>query len=171
MKRAGRAFAVAVLAAGCHAGAATPTPEPAARPLSPNAVPPASPAEVRAPAASAGPTLFTRLGGLDAIRAVVHEFHMRVGADARVNAFFRGVDMDTFERLMTEQVCSATGGGCTYTGRTMRSAHTGLNLTDAHFTAIVEDLTAALDHFSVPAREKGELLGALAGMKGDIVGH
>jgi hemoglobin len=28
----------------------------------------------------------------------------------------------------------------------------------------------SLDKFKVPAKEKGELLGALGGMKGDIVG-
>jgi hemoglobin len=166
-----------LVAAGCHGGGAAGAPAaPSARPLSPNAVPASSPADQR-PAAppAAGPpstaTLFSRLGGLDAIRAVVHEFHIRVGADERVNGFFRGVDMDNFERLMVEQVCSATGGGCTYTGRTMLAAHTGLGLTDAHFAAIVEDLTGALDRYNVGAREKNELLGALAGMKPDIVGH
>ncbi len=123
------------------------------------------------PAAATGPSLYTRLGGLDAIRAVVDAFHARIMADERINAFFRGVDDANLRRLLVEQICQATGGPCVYSGRSMRAAHTGMNLTDAHFTALVEDLVAALDQFSVPEREKTELLTALAAMRGEIVGQ
>ena len=53
----------------------------------------------------------------------------------------------------------------------MRDAHTGMKITDAEFNALVEDLVKSLDKFKVPAKEKSELLGALGGMKGDIVGR
>ena len=122
-------------------------------------------------APSSGTSLYTRLGGIDAIRAVVHDFVGRVAADERINAFFRGVDLPNLERLLSEQICVASGGPCQYTGRTMRAAHEGMNLTNAHFSALVEDLVSALDHFNVPSREKGDLLAALSAMKPDIVGH
>ena len=118
----------------------------------------------------AGPPRF-RLGGTDAITAVVSDFVDRVAADPRINTFFRGVDIPNLKRLISEQICSATGGPCTYSGRSMQVVHTGMNLTDDHFNALVQDLTAALDRANVPAREKGELLTALGGMKPDIVGH
>lgn len=140
-------------------------------PPGPNSVPAMSPADRRAAPVPIGPSLYTRLGGVDAIRAVVDDFVDRVAADLRINAFFRGVDIPNLKRLLTEQICQATGGPCTYTGRTMRVVHTGLGLTDDHFNALVQDLVAALDRYNVPAREKGELLGALGGMKPDIVGH
>jgi hemoglobin len=130
-----------------------------------------STAMARPAAGDAAASLFTRLGGMDAIRGVVHDFAGRVGADERINAFFRGVDIPNFERLLSEQVCVASGGPCQYTGRSMRAAHEGMNLTDAHFSALVEDLVAALDHFNVPSREKGDLLSTLAALKPDIVGH
>lgn len=38
------------------------------------------------------------------------------------------------------------------------------------FSALVEDLTKSLDKFKVGEREETELLGALGGMKGEIVG-
>ncbi|HEY2804254.1 MAG TPA: group 1 truncated hemoglobin [Gemmatimonadales bacterium] len=176
------------LLGACHHGGGVATVQPAApapeapapmpRPL--GAVAPRSPADpvpgmasASAPAASAAntPSLYSRLGGIDAIRAVVHDFRARVAADDRINAFFRGVNLDSLEQLIGDQICMATGGPCVYTGRTMLAAHTGLNIHDADFNALVEDLTAALDHFNVPAREKNELLSALAAMKGDIVGH
>ena len=52
----------------------------------------------------------------------------------------------------------------------MVDAHKGMKITDVEFTALVEDLVKALDKFKVPKAEKDELLGALGGMKKDIVG-
>lgn len=129
--------------------------------------------EAAAPAAAAasGPSLYERLGGRGAITAVVDTFVAYVAADTRINAFFRGVDIPNLKRLLVEQICQATGGPCTYTGRSMVAAHTGMNLTNAHFDALVEDLVRALDRFNVPAREKNELLTALGGMRREIVGR
>jgi hemoglobin len=160
MKRTIAAMAVTALALGGCGGGGRAAQAPAA---------PVEPMRFGIPAA--GPSLFTRLGGLDAIRAVVHDFVGRVAADERINAFFRGVDIPNLERLLVEQICQATGGPCRYTGRSMEEAHTGMNLTNAHFDALVEDLVATLNHFNVPQREQQELLGALGGMRGQIVGR
>jgi hemoglobin len=157
------AVAVAVLvgagaAAGCSRGGG------------PQAAAPAAPAAAAA-APAGGPTLYERLGGQGAITAVVDSFVALVAADTRINAFFRGVDIPNLKRLLVEQICQATGGPCTYTGRSMREAHTGMNLTNAHFDALVGDLITALDAFRVPAREKNELLTALGSMRREIVGQ
>jgi hemoglobin len=53
----------------------------------------------------------------------------------------------------------------------MKTAHKGMGISDADFTALVEDLGKALDKLGVGAQEKNELLGALGPMKGDIVGQ
>ena len=53
----------------------------------------------------------------------------------------------------------------------MKASHKGMKITDAEFTALVEDLVKSLDKFKVGAREKNELLTALGSMKGDIVGQ
>jgi hemoglobin len=125
-------------------------------------------------AAAAGATddrsLFERLGGLDAISAVVDEFLKIVLADDRINARFANADAARLRQMLIDQICQATGGPCTYTGKSMAEAHAGMNLTEDEFNALVEDLVKALDKFNVPEREKNELLGALGGMKGDIVG-
>jgi hemoglobin len=52
----------------------------------------------------------------------------------------------------------------------MRETHAGMKITEAEFTALVEDLKASLDKFSVGKTEQDELLGALAKMHDDIVG-
>jgi hemoglobin len=120
-------------------------------------------------APKADKSLYDRLGGKDAITKVVHEFVGNVVADKRINKFFAKTDGKKLEGLLVDQVCEATGGPCKYKGKNMADAHKGMKITDADFTALVEDLTKALDKFKVPDKEKGELLGALGGMKGDIV--
>lgn len=133
--------------------------------------PETSPAPSPAASSTGGPTLYTRLGGLPAITAVVDAFVNRAAADTRISAFFRGVDAAQLKRLLVEQLCAGTGGGCTYTGRSMRETHRGMNLTDAHFDALVEDLVATLNQFNVPQAEQQELLGILGPMRRDIVGQ
>lgn len=119
--------------------------------------------------APAGPTLYQRLGGVDAIRAVVNDFHARIMADARINAFFRGLDDEDLKAKLTDQICQATGGPCHYTGRSMKEAHAQLQIAAADFDALVSDLAASLDHFNVGTAEKTELLTILGGLRGQIV--
>jgi hemoglobin len=125
---------------------------------------------VSASSTSTEKSLYERLGGKDAITAVVDDFVANVAADARINARFAKTNIPRLKQMLVDQVCQATGGPCTYTGRSMRDAHRGMNITEAEFNALVEDLTRSLDKFKVPEREKTELLTALGGMKGDIVG-
>jgi hemoglobin len=122
-----------------------------------------------AAAAAAGPSLYQRLGGLDAIRAVVADFDRRITTDPRISAFFRGLDDADFQAKLVDQLCEATGGPCHYTGRSMREAHAELNVSNADFDALVEDLVASLDHFHVGEREKGQLLAILGPMRREIV--
>jgi hemoglobin len=134
--------------------------------------PPATPPPVAAtpPPPSAPPkTLYERLGGQPAVEAVVDEFLKRVATDKRINGRFVNTDLPRLRGLLVEFVCFATGGPCKYTGRDMRSAHAGMQLVDEEFGALVEDLVAALDKFSVPKAEKDELLGALGPLGKDIV--
>jgi len=121
-------------------------------------------------AAPASGKLYDRLGGKDAITAVVKEFvENQVAKDARINAFFANADIPGLEVKLVDQICAATGGPCEYKGKDMKTAHAGMGVKEADFNALVDDLTKALDKYKVPDKEKGELLGALAGMKGDIV--
>jgi len=114
-------------------------------------------------------SLYQRLGGKEAITAVVDDFIGNVAGDARINKRFANANIPRLKTLLVEQICAASGGPCTYTGRDMTTAHTGMNIQSAEFDALVEDLVKSLDKFKVPEREKGELLGALGGMKPAIV--
>ena len=114
-------------------------------------------------------SLYDRLGGKEAITAVVDDFVGRVAADKRINGFFVKANVPRLKMMLVDQICEATGGPCKYTGRDMKSAHKGMDITNADFDALVGDLVASLDKFKVGDREKQELLAALGPMRKDIV--
>ena len=124
-----------------------------------------------APAGSASveKSLYDRLGGKTAITAVVDDLVGRVAADTRINGKFANANIPRLKSMLVDQICQASGGPCTYTGRDMKSAHAGMGVSGGDFDALVGDLVATLNKFKVPEREKNELLGALGPMKGDIV--
>lgn len=114
-------------------------------------------------------SLYDRLGGIDAIKAVVGEFAGRVLADARVNKKFAKSDAPRLVLHLQEIVCKVTGGPCEYTGLNMKAAHKNMKVTAGEFNALVEDLVGALDKFNVPEKEKTDLLKILGPLKDQIV--
>jgi hemoglobin len=114
-------------------------------------------------------TLYERLGGKNAITAVVDDFVARCAADARINGKFARTDISRLKRMLVDQICQASGGPCSYEGRSMRETHDGMGVTAGEFDALVEDLVATLDQYSVPKPEQEELLGLLAPLRDDIV--
>jgi hemoglobin len=119
------------------------------------------------------PTRYTRLGGTPAIASVVDTFLVEVLADTVINARFNtlpGPRVAALRQNLIDQICQGTGGPCTYMGKSMLAAHTGMNISEAEFGALVGDLITSLDKHNVPEAEKTELLNVLGPMQGDIVG-
>ena len=114
-------------------------------------------------------SLFERLGGSEAIAAVVDDFVARCAGDARINGKFARTDIPRLKKMLADQVTAATGGPSNYTGRDMKRTHDGMGVTGGEFEALVENLVATLDNFSVPAAEQQELIGILAPLRSDIV--
>jgi len=117
----------------------------------------------------ASKSLYERLGGKTAITAVVDDFVARVAADSRINGKFANANIPRLKTMLVDQICQASGGPCTYTGRDMKSAHAGMAISGEQFDALVGDLVATLNKFKVGEREKNELLSVLGPMKKDII--
>jgi hemoglobin len=124
---------------------------------------------VSATSANGSASLYQRLGGRPAIEAVMHTFVANVGRDERVNVRFLFTDLDALQTHLTDQICAASGGPCTYSGRPMKALHAPLHIRAAEFDAMAEDLVAALRSHSVPERESKELLAIVASTRSDIV--
>lgn len=112
-------------------------------------------------------SLYWRLGGSGAIDAAVDETIKVSRADPRLAGRLSGACAPKLK----EQLCVATGGPCTYSGRDMKTAHTGMKITEAEFGAVAQNLVSVLDAFKVPVNEKNELVGLIAPMQGEIVGQ
>lgn len=119
--------------------------------------------------ANAGPTLYERIGGEAKLRATMHEFVIIMESDDRINFTFANTDLKKFEELLFEQLCNLTQGGCKYTGRDMATSHAKLNITNAQFNALAEDLYLAFDRVHVPYRLQNKVVAMLAPMQRDIV--
>ena len=117
-------------------------------------------------------SLYARLGGYDAIAAVVDDFIGRLVADKRFSKFFVGHSEDSLKKIrmhVIDQLCAAAGGPCLYTGRDMKTSHHGLGITSDDWDAGANHLVETLDKFKVPAAEKDELLAFVGTLKKDIV--
>ena len=117
-------------------------------------------------------TLYARLGGYDAIAAVVDDFVGRLVADKKLTKFFVGHSEDSLTKIrmhVIDQLCEAAGGPCNYTGRDMKTAHHGLGITSDDWDASAKHLVESLDKFKVPEKEKNELLAFVTTLKKDIV--
>jgi hemoglobin len=117
-------------------------------------------------------SLYERVGGYDALAAVVDDFVGRLVADKQFEKFFAGHSIDSKKRIrqhILDQFCAATGGPCVYTGRDMKTTHAGLGITEADWNAAAKHLTESLDKFKVPEKEKNELLAFVTSLKKDIV--
>jgi hemoglobin len=118
-------------------------------------------------------TLYSRLGGYDAIAAVVDDFFGSLMKDPQFSArFFTGHSTASFNKvrqLTVDLTCKETGGPCYYTGRDMKTTHVGLGITENDWDASVKHFVATLNKFKVPQQEQTDLLKIISSLKGDIV--
>ena len=116
-------------------------------------------------------TLYERLGGHDAIVAVVDDAVGNIAADARINKRFSAAGLPALKTNLVDLLCLRSGGPCVYKGRNMSDVHEGMFIRDDEFDALIEDIEKSLVKFKVPPREQGETLGALRQMRNSVVGH
>lgn len=130
--------------------------------------------------------LYERLGGVFAIAAVVDRFSDAVVRNPMVgqgseNPALREWHTSNLTRLpglkfmRTLWVCNVSGGPFQYsptrpgsTNLGLENAHRDLRISPAEFDEVAAELARTLDHFSVPEREKGEVLAAFAAHKDEV---
>ncbi len=133
--------------------------------------PPPAAASAAAPAPAPNPnSLYARLGGRDAIAAVMDDSVNRMARDKRINKRFANTDAAALKAKLTDQLCEASGGPCKYTGKDMRTTHTGMKITNAEWNITGAHIQAAMRAKKVKPREQREVMTLLGSMKPDIVG-
>lgn len=131
-------------------------------------------AQTNAPANASIPVpaddaLFRDLGGQAGIERIVGDFVPRLAADPRLGEFFKRANQDHLEQMLAELICRISGGGCVYTGLSMKQAHQDVDVAKGDFNALVEVLQSTMDAQGVPFATQNRLLARLAPLHRDIV--
>ncbi len=116
-----------------------------------------------------GDAMWRAFHGQAGVDRIVEGMVARNLVDPRIGDIFKGQDMVRLRRVLKEQICYILNGGCHYSGRPMRSAHTDMGVQHADMGALVENLQAAMRQEGVAFAAQNRLLAKLAPMHRDIV--
>ena len=113
-------------------------------------------------------SIYDKIGGHEAIEAVVEDFYVRVLADDQLSGFFAGTNMNRLKGKQAEFIAAALGGPELYTGAPMKQVHQGRGITMYHFSLVAGHLADALAAAGVPSETVTEILGVIAPLAPDI---
>ena len=113
--------------------------------------------------------VFEDFGGMPGMTALMDDFMAIMLEDARLRPFFENTDQVRIKRQLAEQFCAILGGGCTYSGRDMKSSHAAFAIDRADFNALVEALQVAMNRKGIPFRSQNKLLAVLAPMHREVI--
>jgi hemoglobin len=118
-------------------------------------------------------SLYSRLGGYDAIAAMVDDLLPRLRSDELLRRFWvspRSVDTHNRERqLAVDFIAAAAGGPMFYLGRDMKASHTGMGITKGDYAAFMRCLAVSLDTFNVSEPERSEVVAFVTSLEPEIV--
>jgi hemoglobin len=119
-------------------------------------------------------TLYERLGRRSNIATGIKYFVSLLVADKRVGRFFTQIAADPaalkkFEKQLVAFICEKTGGPKMYAGPDMRSAHSGLGISEEDFADVIELLERMLNHYQIRPQDRAELLSLIIPLGREIV--
>ena len=114
-------------------------------------------------------TLFTRLGGMEAVNAAVNIFYEKVLQDDRVNHFFRHIDMEKQSGKLKAFMAYAFGAPLPYSGKALREAHQHMHLQESHFNAVAEQLVSTLQELNIAQGLIDEVVTVVLTTKNDVL--
>lgn len=114
-------------------------------------------------------SLYQDLGGEPGIAALTSDMVDLAHVNPAIRRHFEKIDRVDLKKTLAEQFCDLSGGPCKYKGKDMVKAHKALDLNEADFNALVEDLRIACARNGVSESAKNRLLALLAPMKRDVL--
>ncbi len=115
------------------------------------------------------PAVFAAFNGHDGIGRIVDRTVDLALADPQLGPIFQPFDMVRLRRTLKEQLCYLLGGGCTYTGRDMQTAHADMGVQTRDFNLMVRHLRTAMTEEGISFQMQNRLLALLAPMHPDVV--
>ena len=114
-------------------------------------------------------SVYEAIGGAASVDKAVDIFYRKVLADERISYFFEAVDMKLQRAKQKSFLTMAFGGPISYTGKDMREAHAGMNLTEEHFSAVTEALIATLEDLNVTQQHIDSITVIAMNVKDDVL--
>ncbi|GAA1754965.1 group 1 truncated hemoglobin [Streptomonospora arabica] len=115
-------------------------------------------------------TIYERIGGHEAIAAVVDDLYVRILDDPQLAGFFTGTNLAKLKGRQVEFFCAALGGPDVYDGGPMDEVHRGRGIEQSHFDQVAAHLIESLKAAGVPGATVDEIVGVVAPLSDDIVG-
>lgn len=117
-----------------------------------------------------GTSLYERIGGAEAVRSMVEQFYQRVLADEELAPHFHDAPMNKLQHMQTEFFSAALDGPSLYSGRPVRHAHAGLNISTQEFQRFVAHLFETLEGYGLSDADRYEVIARLNTYTDDVVG-
>lgn len=124
-------------------------------------------------------SLYERLGGENAIRAVVDSFVALAVANPKVNFTRKGTaaeweasesNVATLKNRLFEFIAVATGAqNVVYQGRDMKTVHQGMGISVEEFSALADDLRMAMNNLKLPTKEQDEVMAIMVSTQNMVV--
>jgi len=117
-------------------------------------------------------SLYSRLGGYDAIAAVADDLLPRLMTDHQLGRYWQHRGEDGIRRekqLLIDFLCQSSGGPLFYTGRDMATSHRGMKISESDWQKFIGHVNATLQKFELAESEKNDALTFIETTKSDIV--
>lgn len=115
-------------------------------------------------------TLYQRLGGADGIASLVEEAVAKHLANPLVKSRFENVeDLERAKEMSREFFSVGSGGPGPYSGRDMRTAHKGMNISEQEFLAVTDDIVITMDEHGLDDETKKDVIAILYSLKDEII--
>ena len=115
-------------------------------------------------------SLYERLGGGQGIARIVDDVVAGHLVNPLIQTRFQSAeDVDHLKRMACEFFAAGSGGPEKYTGKDMRAAHKGMNISEQEYIAVMDDILAALEKNNIDEATKKDVLAILYSLKGEII--
>ncbi|HEU5137568.1 MAG TPA: group 1 truncated hemoglobin [Steroidobacteraceae bacterium] len=124
-----------------------------------------TPALAPPPAIAPAGSLYERLGGTQAVTAIVADTVDKVVANPETNRPFDKANLQNAKDMLVEQICALTGGGCSCSSEPTLAVYASEDISDTEFFGLVEALRESMRAREVPLAARNQLLEVLTPMK------
>ena len=117
-------------------------------------------------------SLYERLGGYDGMTAFFDDLLPRLQGDSQLGRLWQNQDDDGVARekqVLIDYLSSSAGGPMYYTGRDMKTSHTGMKISASDWSRFLEHAGATAKTLQVPQQECDDVVPFVLSLKDDIV--